>query len=87
MVQYSRYKDGTTKARILSFLSVPYRALQSDRCLVIFHGGNTGSNPVSDAKSNQQLTFDLASLLHVTVCNVKTGAANFLPSAWIWGTH
>ena len=51
-----------------------------------FHGGKTGSNLVSDAKSNQQLTFNLASLLHVTVCNVKTGAANFLPSAWIWGT-
>ena len=31
----SRYKDGTTKACDLAFLAVPYRALQSDRCLVI----------------------------------------------------
>jgi hypothetical protein len=33
--QNSRYKDGTTKACTLAFLAVPYRALQSDRCLVI----------------------------------------------------
>ena len=33
--QSSRYKDGTTKTRSLAFLAVPYRALQSDRCLVI----------------------------------------------------
>jgi hypothetical protein len=33
--QNSRYKDGTTKARAFGFLAVPYRALQSDRCLVI----------------------------------------------------
>jgi hypothetical protein len=33
--QSSRYKDGTTEARSLSFSPVPYRALQSDRCLVI----------------------------------------------------
>ena len=42
--QHSRYKDGTTWACSLAFSSVPYTALQSDRCL--FHGGNTGSNPV-----------------------------------------
>jgi hypothetical protein len=57
-VQNSRYKDGTTKNRSIVF--VPYRALQSDRCLVIttwynFHGGNTGSNPVGDAKPFQEL--------------------------------
>jgi len=33
--QNSRYKDGTTKRCALAFLAVPYRALQSDRCLVI----------------------------------------------------
>jgi|GEM_PF-5179863 len=33
--QSSRYKDGSTKARSLPFSPVPYRALQSDRCLVI----------------------------------------------------
>jgi len=62
LCQNSRYKDGTTKACAFGFLAVPYRALQSDRCLVIttwssltspFHGVNTGSNPVGDAKSNQ----------------------------------
>jgi hypothetical protein len=31
----SRYKDGTTKACSIVFLNAPYRALQSDRCLVI----------------------------------------------------
>ena len=31
----SRYKDGTTKACSIVFSVVPYRALQSDRCLVI----------------------------------------------------
>ena len=31
----SRYKDGTTWACSLAFSPVPYRALQSDRCLVI----------------------------------------------------
>jgi hypothetical protein len=35
LVQDSRYKNGTTKARSLGFLSVPYRALRCDRCLVI----------------------------------------------------
>jgi hypothetical protein len=35
LVQDSRYKDGTTKAGSLAFSSVPYRALQCDRCLVI----------------------------------------------------
>jgi hypothetical protein len=49
--QNSRYKDGTTNACTLAFPAVPYRALQSDR----FHGGNTGSNPVGDAKSFQYL--------------------------------
>lgn len=33
--QNSRYKNGTTKRCALAFLAVPYRALQSDRCLVI----------------------------------------------------
>jgi hypothetical protein len=60
LVQNSRYKDGTTKAGSLAFSSVPYRALQCDRCLVIttrsnrsapFHGANAGSNPAGDAKS------------------------------------
>jgi hypothetical protein len=32
--QNSRYKNGTTKRCALAFLAVPYRALQSDRCLV-----------------------------------------------------
>ena len=36
-----------------------------------FHGGNTGSNPVGDAKHSKRLKFDLASSFHVTVCNVK----------------
>jgi hypothetical protein len=35
LVQDSRYKNGTTKARSLGFLAVPYRALRCDRCLVI----------------------------------------------------
>src|SRR6267378_1609829 len=35
LVQNSRYKDGTTKNRSIVFSVVPYRALQSDRCLVI----------------------------------------------------
>jgi sulfatase-modifying factor enzyme 1 len=60
LVQDSRYKDGTTNGRALRFLAAPYRALQSDRCLVIttrsnrsapFHGANAGSNPAGDAKS------------------------------------
>ena len=50
--QNSRYKDGTTKNRSIVFSVVPYRALPSDR----FHGGNTGPNPVGDAKPFQQLT-------------------------------
>jgi hypothetical protein len=33
--QNSRYKNGTSKRCALAFLAVPYRALQSDRCLVI----------------------------------------------------
>ena len=33
--QNSRYKNGTTKTGSLALLAVPYRALQSDRCLVI----------------------------------------------------
>src|SRR6267378_2701171 len=35
LVQNSRYKDGTTKNRSIVFSVVPYRALQSDRCLVV----------------------------------------------------
>jgi hypothetical protein len=35
LVQNSRYNDGTTKNRSIVFSVVPYRALQSDRCLVI----------------------------------------------------
>jgi hypothetical protein len=31
----TRYKDGTTKTCSIAFSSVPYRALQSDRCLVV----------------------------------------------------
>jgi len=58
--QNSRYKDGTTNGCAFAFLAVPYRALQSDRCLVIttwssltapFHGANAGSNPAGDANS------------------------------------
>jgi hypothetical protein len=57
-VENLRYKDGTTKSHLLAFSPVPYKELQSDRCLAIttfcnlfapFHGGNTGSNPVGDA--------------------------------------
>jgi hypothetical protein len=60
LVLNSRYKDGTTKTCSLVFSLVLYRALQSDRCLVIttcsslsapFHGANAGSNPAGDAKS------------------------------------
>ena len=56
----SRYKDGTRWICSLAFSPVPYRALQSDRCLVIttrsslsapFHGANAGSNPAGDANS------------------------------------
>src|SRR6202040_1722786 len=59
LVQNSRHKDGTTKNRSIVFSIVPYRALQSDRCLVIttgsslsapFHGANAGSDPAGDAK-------------------------------------
>src|SRR6516225_12198876 len=39
-----------------------------------FHGGNTGSNPVGDAKHSKRLKLDLASSFHVTVCNVKPAA-------------
>ena len=35
VVQNSRYKDGTTKVCYIVFSVVPYRALQSDRCLEI----------------------------------------------------
>jgi hypothetical protein len=35
LVQNSRYKDGTTKSCSIVFSVVPYKALQSDRCLVI----------------------------------------------------
>jgi hypothetical protein len=41
LVQNSRYKDGTTKNRSIVFSVVPYRALQSDRCLVIAEVRNT----------------------------------------------
>ena len=59
-----RYKNGTNSSASFVFPSLPYRALQSDRCLVItafcnlfapFHGGNTGSNPVGDANKIQDL--------------------------------
>jgi hypothetical protein len=33
--QNSRYEDGTAKAWALAFPAVPYKALQSNRCLVI----------------------------------------------------
>src|ERR1700693_4097707 len=45
----------------LAFLAVPYRASQSDRCLVIttcsslsapFHGADAGSNPAGDANTS-----------------------------------
>src|SRR5271169_947204 len=60
LAQNSRYKNGTTKACSIALSVVPYRALQSDRCLVIttrysqsapFHGANAGSNPAGDANS------------------------------------
>ena len=60
----ARYKNGTSSQAFFAFPSLPYRALQCDRCLVItmfsslltpFHGGNTGSNPVGDAKSFNHL--------------------------------
>jgi len=35
LAQNPRYKNGTTKACSIELLVVPYRALQSDRCLVI----------------------------------------------------
>jgi hypothetical protein len=50
-----------------SVLKRPLRYMQSDRCpisssvcnsLTPFHGGNTGSNPVGDAKSFQRLAAD-----------------------------
>jgi len=61
----SRYKDGTRSTRALMFLQGSYGTCRSDRCplssfvcnsLTPFHGGNTGSNPVGDAKLNQALT-------------------------------
>jgi hypothetical protein len=39
LIQNSRYKNGTTKTCSIALSVVPY-----------FHGGNTGSNPVGDAK-------------------------------------
>ena len=50
-------------ARLLQVVVFPYR----------FHGGNTGSNPVGDAKSFQQLTIFL--LLYI-----GTKKAQFSPS-------
>ena len=35
LVQNSRYKNGTSKARSFVFSLVPYTALQCDRCFVI----------------------------------------------------
>src|SRR5215469_817741 len=61
----ARYKNGTNSQAFFAFPSLPYRALQRDRCLVItifsslfapFHGGNTGSNPVGDANKTNGLT-------------------------------
>jgi hypothetical protein len=55
-----RYKNGTSSQAFFVLPSLPCRALQSDRCVVItalsslfapFHGGNTGSNPAGDARS------------------------------------
>src|SRR5271166_870945 len=53
-------RRNTQTVHIDFFLRVPYRALRSDPCLVNttlsdktapFHGDDTGSNPVGDAKS------------------------------------
>jgi hypothetical protein len=50
----SRYKNGTSSQGFSTFQSLPYTALQSDRCLVIttfcyllapFHGGNARGIP------------------------------------------
>jgi len=58
--EFSRYKDGTRSTCALAFLKGSYGTCRSDRCplssficnsLTPFHGGNTGSNPVGDAKS------------------------------------
>jgi hypothetical protein len=58
----ARYTDDTQSTHPLVFPTALCRALRCDRCLAIttlsnrtlpFHGGNTGSNPVGDAKSNQ----------------------------------
>jgi hypothetical protein len=65
LVQNSRYTDDTQSVGSFVFPIAIYRALRCDRCLVIptcssvsapFHGGNTGSNPVGDAKPFQELT-------------------------------
>ena len=62
--EFSRYKDGTRSTCALAFLKGSYGTCRSDRCplssfiynsLTPFHGGNTGSNPVGDAKSLIQL--------------------------------
>ena len=57
--EFSRYKDSTRSTCALVFLKGSYGTCRSDRCpvssfvcnrLTPFHGGNTGSNPVGDAK-------------------------------------
>jgi hypothetical protein len=57
-----RYKNGTSSQAFFAFPSLPRRALQCDRCLVIttfsslfapFDGGNTGSNFVGDTEENR----------------------------------
>src|SRR5262249_22374263 len=80
-----RYKNGTSSSASFVFPSLPYRVLQSDRCLVIttfwnlfapFHGGNTGSNPVGDAHKTKNLARTLFFLrgtagLHIFIPPVR----------------
>ena len=66
-----QYKAGKAPRNLLNSIeSTSPRRLARPRTSP-FHGGNTGSNPVGDAKHSKRLKFDLASSFHVTVYNVK----------------
>jgi len=60
MVQDNRGKISSPGAvqeryKFVSFLRIPMASLQGS-AVATFHGGNTGSNPVGDAKPFQSVT-------------------------------
>ena len=90
----ARYKNGTSSQAFCAFPSLPYRALQCDRCLVItmfsslftpFHGGNTGSNPVGDANSFQSLTQVSSETRGTTT--VQVGFGLIMPTTLLWAAR